>query len=41
MKGSEILPFAMTWMNLKGILLSGISHTEKDKYCMICKNLKQ
>ena len=32
---SEILPFAATWMDLEGIMLSEISHTEKDKYCMI------
>ena len=34
-KKSEILPFAATWMNLEGIMLSEISQTEKDKYCMI------
>ena len=31
----EILLFAQTWMDLKGIMLSEISQTEKDKYCMI------
>ena len=31
----EILPFEMTWMDLEGIMLSEISQTEKDKYCMI------
>ena len=30
-----ILPFAATWMDLEGIMLSEISQTEKDKYCMI------
>ena len=35
MKKNEILPFAATWMDLEGIMLSEISHTEKDKYCMI------
>ena len=35
MKKNEILPFAATWMDLKGIMLSEISQTEKDKYCMI------
>ena len=35
MRKKEILPFATTWMNLEGIMLSEISKTEKDKYCMI------
>ena len=42
-KKNEILPFAATWMDLEGIMLSGISQTEKDKYCMlslICGILK-
>ena len=34
-KKKEILPFATTWMDLEGIMLSKISQTEKDKYCMI------
>ena len=34
-KKNEILPFATTWMNLEGILLSEISQKEKDKHCMI------
>ena len=34
-KKNEILPFAATWMDLEGIMLSEISETEKDKYCMI------
>ena len=34
-KKDEILPFATTWMDLEGIMLSEISQTEKDKYCMI------
>ena len=33
-KKNEILPFAATWMDLEGIMLSKISQTEKDKYCM-------
>ena len=31
---NEILPFAATWMDLEGIMLSEISQTEKDKYSM-------
>ena len=32
---NEILPFAATWTDFKGNMLSEISQTEKDKYCMI------
>ena len=35
MKKNEILPFAKTWMDLEGTMLSEISQTEKNKYCMI------
>ena len=35
LKKEEIRSFAATWMNLEGIMLSEISQTEKDKYCMI------
>ena len=31
-KRNEILPFAMTWMELEGIMLSKISQSEKDNY---------
>ena len=34
-KKNEKLLFATTWMDLKGIMLSEISQTEKNKYCMI------
>ena len=34
-KKKETLPFATSWMDLEGIMLSEISQTEKDKYCMI------
>ena len=34
-KKNEILAFAATWMELEGIMLSEISQTEKNKYCMI------
>ena len=32
---NEILPFAATWMDLEGIMLSEVSQIEKDIYCMI------
>ena len=34
-KKNEIFPFATTQMDLENILLSEISQTEKDKYCMM------
>ena len=34
-KKNEILPFAATWMDLEGIMLSEISQAEKDKYYII------
>ena len=34
-KKNNILPFATTWMDLKDIMLSGISQSEKYKYPMI------
>ena len=34
-KRNEILPFATIWMDLEGIMLSEIRHTEKDKHCML------
>ena len=34
-KKNEILPFVATWMDLEGIMLSEISQTKIDKYCMI------
>ena len=34
-KKNEILTFAKIWIDLKGITLSEISQTEKDKYHMI------
>ena len=34
-KNNEILPFAMMWMDLKGIMLSKLSQSEEDKYHMI------
>ena len=31
----KFLPFATTWLELESIMLSKISQTEKDKYCII------
>ena len=31
----EYLPFALTWMELEGIMLSEISQAEKDNYHMV------
>ena len=33
-KKKKILPF-VTWMDLEGFMLSEISRTDEDKYCMI------
>ena len=35
MKKNELLPFAMMWKELEGIMLSKINQSEKDKYHMI------
>ena len=32
---NEILPFIATWMDVEGFILSEISQTENDKYCVI------
>ena len=32
---NEILPFATTWMDLEGIMLSELSQTGKNKYHII------
>ena len=43
-KKSEIMPFAATWMDLEIVILSEVSQTEKEKYCMlllICGILKK
>ena len=31
-KMNEIMPFAVTWMDLEMIILSEVSQTEKEKY---------
>ena len=33
--GKEILPFATTGMNLEDTVLTEISQSQKDRYCMI------
>ena len=33
-KKNEIILFASTWMDLEIVILSEVSQTEKDKYCM-------
>lgn len=33
MRNKEIQSFVKTWMDHGGIMLSGISQTETDKYC--------
>ena len=35
MKKNEIIPFAATSMDLEIVILSEVSQTEKEKYCMI------
>ena len=34
LKRKEILTYVKTWMNLEDIMLSEISQSQKDKYCM-------
>ena len=34
MRKNKIMAFATTWMELEGIMLSDISQSEKDRYCM-------
>ena len=34
-KKNEVIPFVATWVDLENIILSKVSHTEKDKYYMI------
>lgn len=44
MRKKEVLPFAITWINVEGIMISEINQTGKNKYCMvsqICRILKK
>ena len=34
-KKKEVIPFATTWMDLEGIILSKVGQKEKNKYHMI------
>ena len=34
-QNNEILPFATMWMELEDIMLSEITQSEKNNYCMI------
>ena len=34
MRKNEMWPFVATWMELESVMLSEISHTEKDRYHM-------
>ena len=34
MRKNEIMPFAATWVELEGVMLSEISQSEKDRYQM-------
>ena len=35
LRKKEILSYATTWTNFEDIILSEISQSQKDKYCMI------
>ena len=35
MKKNEIMPFAVTWMNLENIILNEVGQKEEDKYLYV------
>ena len=35
MRKKDILSFSTTWIEFEGMMLSEISQTEKDKYCVV------
>ena len=35
LEGKKLLTHAVTWMSLEDIMLSEISQSQKDKYCVI------
>ena len=37
---NEVLPFAISWMELEGVMLSEISQSEKDSYHMLSFNVE-
>ena len=43
-KKNKVMPFTVAWMDLEIVVMSEVSHTHEDKYCMmplICRILKK